>query len=184
MRTLLCVAALAACHPQPVIKPDRSPRRATAPEVDSDFSTAPGGMVANKDGAQVDLSGLWATQRVVLVFYIGQWCPHCQKQLADLNEHQGDLAKEGASVAAISADTVADAKLLHDKLALTFDLFSDDKLEVISKWGVEDYDTNVAKPATFIVETGGAISFRKIGTTQADRPTVDQLIAALRTKAP
>jgi peroxiredoxin len=111
---------------------------------------------------------------------MGHWCPHCQKQLGDLNAREKDFAELGATVAAISTDTAEDATALRERLGLGFELYSDPDLSVITKWGVADYTANIAKPATFIVEPGGTISYRHIGQNQTDRPTTDEVIKALQ----
>jgi peroxiredoxin len=114
-----------------------------------------------------------------VVFYMGGWCPHCQKQLGDLNNAQKQFSDRNVRIIAISADPVDAAAAMSSKLTLGFELYSDPDLAVIAKWGVEDYGANIARPATFIVEPGGNISFRKVGTKPEDRPTVDQILAAL-----
>jgi peroxiredoxin len=147
------------------------------PDIQQEVNTAPPSVVGGKDGASVDLASLWADKRVLLVFYMGHWCPHCQKQLAELNDHKAQFAANHTTIVAVSTDTPEDIAALETKLGLGFDVYSDPQLQTIGKWGVADYGANVAKPASFIVEPGGAISYRKIG--EGDRgATVDELIAA------
>ena len=179
MRVLVLFVALAACRPEKVVIPhDHS--RPVNPEVNHEVgSTAPESSVVHaRDGSNVELADLWAKKRVVLVFYMGHWCPHCQKQLGDLNEHQRDFVD--ATVIGVSSDTPDDAGALHDKLGLVFDIYSDADLSVIGRWGVADYGASIAKPATFVIQPGGQITFQKIGASQTDRPTVDELIAAAK----
>ena len=45
---------------------------------------------------------------------------------------------------------------------------------MIQQWGVAD-DSRAAKPSTFIVEPGGAITFRKVGANLNDRPKTDEM---------
>ena len=178
---MVFVVALVACRPERVASPYDQHTRSAGPEVTHDVSgAAPAAMVHARDGSPFDLASVWATQRVVLVFYMGHWCPHCQKQLGELNDHQKDFAELGVTTVAVSTDSPDDAAALKEKLGLTFELYSDTDLATITKWGVEDYDAQIAKPATFIIQPGGAITFRKVGTSQTDRPTVDELLAALR----
>jgi hypothetical protein len=53
------------------------------------------------------------------------------------------------------------------------------ELAVITKWGVEDFGKGISKPATFIVQPGGSITFRKIGEKPEDRPSSQQILDAL-----
>jgi peroxiredoxin len=59
-------------------------------------------------------------------------------------------------------------------------LYGDPELTVIQAWGVADFDKRVARPATFIVEPSGTISFRKVGETMNDSPKTDEVLAALQ----
>ena len=182
LTTLVALVTITACTPrQRVENPHAQHARGPDPDVDRDVTldVAPGGEVLARDGTSVDLGTLWVSQRAVVVFYMGHWCPHCQKQLGDLNEAQKQFTDRGVRIIAISSDPVADAAAMRDKLTLGFDLYSDPELSVIAKWGVEDYGSGIARPATFIVEPGGKISFRKVGTKPEDRPTIDQILGAL-----
>jgi peroxiredoxin len=179
MRCLLLLLALVACRHEPVLNPHKGKSKTATPEVEVTHGTAQPGTVTTRAGAPLDLATLWASQRVVVVFYRGHWCPHCKHQLEELNQHQKELAAREAIVVAISSDTPSDADGLHRKLSLAFELYSDPELAVITKWGVEDYGQGIARPATFIVEAGGAISYRKIGEKSSDHPSIGELLAAL-----
>jgi peroxiredoxin len=180
---LSLVLAFAACSkPRLVLQPqDRmpaaGPKGEDPPLVTNE--TAPAAVVQNRDGGNVDLASIWGTKRVLLVFYMGHWCPHCQKQLGELNERMADFGAKGVTIVAVSNDPADDMGALHDKLHLGFDLFTDPELATVTRWGALDAATNVARPSVFIIEPGGAISYRHIGESQTDRPTVDQLLAAL-----
>jgi peroxiredoxin len=179
---VIVMLGLVACTPAqvPLPPPDHTPPP-TDPTVQQEVSdTAPAGSVVHgKDGSAVDLASLWADKRVLLVFYMGHWCPHCQKQLGELNDHQADFTAHATTIIAVSTDTPEDATALKAKLGLAFDIYSDPDLQTIGKWGVADYGANVAKPATFIIQPGGAITFRKVGASQTDRPSVAELLSAL-----
>ena len=176
---------LAACRPEPVPhNPGRGPRGPVEEHVvdrDPTQSKAPDeSVVVRADGTQFDLATLWQKHRALVVFYMGGWCPHCKRQLETLQQYQKEISELDAVIVGVSADKPEDAKAFHDKLGLAYELVSDPDLTVIAKWGVEDVGQHLAYPATFIVEPGGAISFRKVGTGQTDRPTIEQIMTALR----
>lgn len=175
----LSVGMLLACTPAKV----QNPYKNTDPSrIDRDVTTsaAPDTPLRDRTGATISLADLWAKQRVVVVFYMGGWCPHCKKQLGDLDARQREFADAGAVIVGISADTPEDAAALQDELGLNFTLYGDPQLTAIGAWGVAETKANVAKPATFIVEPGGAISFRKVGADMNDRPSTDEVLAALQ----
>jgi peroxiredoxin len=178
------VTSTTACRPEKVVIP-HEPSRPAHGEVDRDVSgaaNAPAAIVHASDGSTFDLAQLWQKQRVVLVFYMGGWCPHCQKQLGELDAHLPDFSALDTTIVAVSSDAPGDAKALRDKLGLKFELYSDASLATIAAWGVEDFGANIARPATFVVEPGGAISFRKVGDKPTDRPTSADILAAIRAK--
>lgn len=183
VRPLLIVTALlvGACRPEPVLNPHKAQPAPVHAEVQRDLqdTDAPEGTVQNSSGAPLELASLWKAHRVVVVFYHGGWCPPCREQLTRLNDH---LREIDGTVIGISADEPQDAKALHDRLGLVFELYADPTLAVIQKWGVEDYGNSIAESATFIVEPGGKISYRKVGRGKGDHPSVDDLIAALHAR--
>jgi peroxiredoxin len=177
---LLVLLIFGACRPEsPPLNPYKGKQKGGPPPIEEAMAQAPAATVVKRDGTMIDLSEMWAKQKVVVVFYRGGWCPHCQKQLAMLQKEQKQFADSGAIILGISSDSVEDANKTRDKLGLNFELYSDPQLTVISKWGVEDVGQNIARPSTFIVEPGGMISYRKVGKSPADHPSVDELIAAL-----
>ena len=179
--SLVVASFIAACAPAPVLNPDKERRQQGKQDIERtvELDTAPGGIVTTRDGKSVDLATLWESQPVVVVFYRGHWCPHCQYQFGELQKHKQDFIDRGVNVVGISSDDPADLNTMRDKVGLTFDLYSDAGLVVIQKWGVEDFGNSIAKPATFIVNPGGSISFQKVGERPDDRPSVDQILAAL-----
>jgi peroxiredoxin len=184
VRGLFVLAVLVACSPAPVINPNKQPaKRPGRAEIEVKLEQAPETVVQKRDGSTFELATLWAEdqgQKVVVVFYRGGWCPHCQKQLAELQRHHRDFTDAGAIVVGISNEAGADATALRDKLELGYELYSDPELAAITRWGVEDYGAGIARPATFVVQPGGAITYRKVGENPADHPAMDELLAALR----
>jgi peroxiredoxin len=181
---MIVLAVLMACTPAPVLNPHKKPpRRPGSSEVQHTFAVAPDSMVKKRDGSAFDLSTLWdktKENKVVLVFYRGGWCPHCQKQMAELQAHYRDFNELKAIVVGVSNEAGPDMTAFRDKLGLGFELYSDPDLTMITKWGVEDVGAGIARPATFIIEPGGAIAYRKVGANPADHPKLDELLIALK----
>ena len=176
---VLLVVATACRAEQPPLNPYKDNARGGPPAVEQEPAAAPPATVTKRDGTQIDLATMWQTQKVLVVFYRGGWCPHCQKQLAELQTNQKKIADAGAIIVGISSDSTDDANKTRDKLGLNFELYSDPQLAVISQWGVEDVGSNIARPATFVVEPGGTITYRRIGKSPADHPSIEELVGAL-----
>lgn len=182
VRGTLLLVALAACTPARVENPHARAPRPVGGEVERDptASVAPAAVVQTRDGKPFDLATLWQDHKVVVVFYQGGWCPHCKKQLAELQQHYRDFADAQATVVGISNEPGADATTLRDELGLGFELYSDPDLAVITRWGVENFGAGTARSATFVIQPGGAISFRQVADSPADHASIDELVAALR----
>lgn len=81
-----------------------------------------------------------------------------------------------ATVIPISVDTPADSRALKEKLGLSFDLYKDTGGMVATNWGVFDPKSKFNLAATFVVDKGGKVAFRYLGTSKADRPSAQDLL--------
>src|ERR1700761_9642660 len=65
-------------------------------------------MFAAKDnsGKTLDLKTILKTHKaVVLLFYRGQWCPYCNKQMSHLQDSLKQLTDKGAYVVGVTPET-------------------------------------------------------------------------------
>jgi len=86
----------------------------------------------------------------------------------------------GLAVAAICVDTVEQNAAMVDKLLLPFPVLSDPDGEVIKAYDVwNPNEGGIAKPSLFLVLPGGSIAYRYVGRDFADRPSDDELFAAV-----
>ena len=85
------------------------------------------------------------------------------------------------SLVGISVDPIENNRAMVDKLLLSFPLLSDPEGRVIKEYGVwVDSEGGIARPSIFAVRRDGSIGWRYIGNDYADRPTDDELFAALK----
>jgi len=107
-----------------------------------------------------DLKGM----KVVLYFYPKDNTSGCTKEACAFNDNLKKLEKKGAVVIGVSADSVASHKKFSDKYALTFPLLSDEKKEMIKKYGVWKEKSMYGKKymgierTTFVIDGKGVIS--------------------------
>ena len=78
----------------------------------------------------------------------------------------------------VSLDTPKESRALKAKLGLTFDLMQDDHGVLTRALGIWDLSAWVARPSTLVV-TDGKVTWAYVGADKKDRPTVDQIRAAL-----
>lgn len=163
---------------------------------------APAFELLNHNEKLISSDELLSRGRVVLCFVRGRWCPFCVGQLEAMNLIVPQLKQAGASLVAISPQTVQQNFFMHDQHKLGFDLLSDPGNRVARQFGlvyrVPDYQQAVYKrvfvnlpfvngdeswelpiPATFILERDGAISYASASEDYTDRPEPASILQRL-----
>lgn len=142
-------------------------------------STVPSFELPDQQDYPWSLSGQLEVCPVVLVFYRGDWCPYCNGQLASYARKWDEFERRGAQLAGISVDPPANNAGMVGKLRVPYPLLSDAKGEVARACGLWDEKENVATPAVVVVDRSGEVSYLYSGSDFADRPTDEELFAAL-----
>jgi thioredoxin-dependent peroxiredoxin len=124
---------------------------------------APDFSLQTGDGKEMSLKDLKG-MKVVLYFYPKDNTSGCTKEACAFNDHLKVLEKKGAIVIGVSADSVASHKKFADKYSLIFPLLSDEKKEMIKKYGVWKEKSMYGKKymgierTTFVIDEKGVIS--------------------------
>jgi peroxiredoxin len=142
-------------------------------------AAAPDFSLPTADGGSFSLASARAEGPVVLVFFRGHWCPHCRKQLSELEARKADFAAQGAKLVVVSVDGPEDSAKLAEKLTLTLPIASDPKAEVLAAYEVVDVANGIALPATYVIDGAGTVRYLYLGDKAADRPPVDDVLAAV-----
>jgi peroxiredoxin Q/BCP len=86
----------------------------------------------------------------------------------------------GVQVVGIVVDSVEQNRAMVDKLLLPFPLLSDPEGRVIREWGVwTDAEGGLARPSLFLLQPPSAVVYDYRGTDFADRPTDEEVWAAI-----
>lgn len=104
--------------------------------------TVPAISVLDQAGKTVDLTATIKQKPTVLVFYRGGWCPYCNTQLAGLQQVEGEFAKLGYQIIAISPEAplaVSKSQQSTKDVALSYTLLSDEKLSAAKAFGIAYY---------------------------------------------
>lgn len=136
----------------------------------------------NQDSVPWVLSEKLDQGPVVLIFYRGDWCPYCRKQLAELDTFKNELQKRHAQVAAIAPDGIERYKVLHSELGLHFDLLHDENALLIKNFGLYDEGTSTAWPAVYILQEQGGevkVAWVSLAETYKIREQPKLILAAL-----
>jgi peroxiredoxin len=95
-----------------------------------------------------------------------------------------DIQNAGAEIIAVSVDTIEESALLAAGLGLEFPLLSDVERQAILDWGLVHEGGKpgggaIARPAIFIVEPDGRISWRSLTENYRVRVHPEHVLDAL-----
>ncbi len=99
----------------------------------------------DQNGQQFSLQAALKKGDVVLMFYRGQWCPYCNKQMSQMNDSLSTITGKGATVVAISPEIQENVVKTIEKTKASFPVISDVKMQIM-----KDYKVNFAVPQATI----------------------------------
>jgi peroxiredoxin len=167
---------------------------------------APEFELQDHDGKVLSSVDLLAKGRIVLCFIRGRWCPFCVGQMEALSLVLPEIEQAGATLVAISPQTVRQSFFMHDQHRLRFPLLSDSGNEVARQFGLTyrvneeqesvyrrafvnvpfangDESWELPVPATFIVERDGTVLYASANEDYTERPEPADIVDALRRQA-
>lgn len=130
---------------------------------------APAFTLCNAEGKKVSLKDFLG-KKVVLYFYPKDMTSGCTKEACDFRDSFPAFGKVDSAVIGISADSADLHKRFIQKNGLPFELLSDEKKEVLAKYGVWKEKSMYGKKfmgierSTFVIDEKGIIrkEFRKV----------------------
>jgi peroxiredoxin len=154
------------------------------------------------DGSTVSLKKALKKGPVVLLFYRGQWCPYCNKQLKQMEDSLAFIKGKGAQVFAITPETGENVMKTVAKTKASFPVLSDSGLAIMTAYKVafkvddktvekyKGYGIDFAKangangatlpvPAVYIINKKGVITYRYFDTDYSKRPSVKDILEQL-----
>src|SRR5712671_4670942 len=163
---------------------------------------APEFEVQDHDGRNLSSVDLLARGRLVLCFIRGRWCPFCVGQMEAMNLVLPEIERAGATLVAISPQTVRQSFFMHDQHKLRFPLLSDPGNEVARQFGLTyrvneeqqgvyrrafvnlpfangDDSWQLPIPATFILERDGTVLYVSANEDYTERPEPREILRVL-----
>ncbi len=157
----------------------------------------------DQNGAEVSLLKLRKKGPVVVVFYRGNWCPYCSRELKRLQDSLSLLTEKGATVIAITPETSEGITKTVEKTGATFPIVYDEEMKIAKAYAVSfkvddrtvaryknsDIDllkTNGQKeaylpvPAVYIINRDGAITYRYFESDYRKRVSVKELLENIK----
>ena len=163
---------------------------------------APDFTTADQNGKKLQLKKLLKKGDVVLVFYRGQWCPFCNKQLSKINDSLSFIKAKGATVIAVTPETADNIKTTISKTKVTYSIVEDKGMAVMKEYKVNfavdektiakyknygidfnkangDNGANLPVPATYIIGKDGKIKYAFFNADYTKRASVKDILENL-----
>ena len=164
-------------------------------------AAAPDFTLNDQAGKPFQLKQTNREKTVVLIFYRGQWCPYCSKQIKGLQDSMQLIADKGATVVAITPEIPANVQKTIEKTKAAFPILTDEGLKVMNQYKVAfavdektierykrfniDFNeangangANLPVPAVYIIRNG-KIVWRYFDADYRKRPSVNEIAAQL-----
>jgi peroxiredoxin len=165
-------------------------------------SKIPEFQLQDHDGESVSSSDLLSKGRLVLCFIRGRWCPFCVGQMEAMNLMLPEIEQAGATLAAISPQTVQQSFFMRDQHKLRFPLLSDAGNKVARQFGLTyrvpdeqkaiyqrafvnlpfvngDASWELPIPATYIIERDGTVLYAYANEDYTERPEPENIVRFL-----
>ena len=153
----------------------------------------------DQNGKTVTLKQALKNGPVVILFYRGQWCPFCNKQLSHFSDSLQMIIEKGASLLAITPETEENVKKTVEKTRSSFSVLEDKGMAIMKMYKVNfsvdentitkykgygiDFDkangsngANLPVPATYIIGKDGIIKYVFFNTDYRQRASVYDIL--------
>ena len=117
-------------------------------------------------------------ERVVLLFYPGDFTPVCTKQFCSYAERAEDMSSLDATVVGISDQDIDSHSKFVDENGIPVPLLTDPDKKVAKAYGASAPVVGTRR-ATVIVDAAGKIAYKHVHTLGLDFQTVDDIREAL-----
>jgi|SRR3984885_2977330 peroxiredoxin len=154
------------------------------------------------DGKSASSSDLLARGRLVLCFIRGRWCPFCVAQMEAMNLILPEIERAGATLVAISPQTVKQSFFMHDQHKLRFPLLSDASNDLARQFGLTyrvpdeqravyqrafvnlpfvngDNRWELPIPAVYVIDCDGSVLYASANEDYTERPEPAELVRLL-----
>lgn len=160
---------------------------------------APDFTSTDQNGQKINLEKQRKKGNVVLVFYRGQWCPYCNKELKQLEDSIGLIKQKGATVLAITPELPENISKTIEKTKASYSILYDEGLKIMNDYKVAfkvddktvekykgygidflkangDNGANLPVPAVYVVNKKGKIVYRFFDVDYKKRSSIKDIL--------
>lgn len=162
-------------------------------------SKAPDFKGKDQNGKEIRLKDLLKQGKVVLVFYRGEWCPYCNKELSKLQDSLQMIIDKGATLVAVSPEMPENISKTVEKTKASYSILHDEGLKIMKAYDVEfevpentitryrnaglDIEKNNGEngkylpvPAIYVIDKESTITYRFFEPDYKKRPSVQEIL--------
>jgi peroxiredoxin len=166
-------------------------------------SKAPEFKGTDQSGVALSLKDLRKKGPVVLLFYRGNWCPYCNKELKRFQDSLNLITEKGAQLIAITPEGSEGLAKTVEKTGAVFPILTDTDMKISKSYAVA-YDVDdrtlgryknagidlltlngqkqaqLPVPAVYIINKEGAVSYRYFDADYRKRVSVKEILSELK----
>jgi len=165
-------------------------------------SKAPDFKAKDQNGKEIRLKDLLKQGKVVLVFYRGEWCPYCNRELSRMQDSLQLIKDKGATLVAVSPEKPENISKTIEKTKAEYSILYDEGLKIMKAYEVEyevpentltryrNTGIDIEKkngnngkylpvPAVYIIDKESTIIYRFFEPDYKKRPSVLELLKYL-----
>jgi len=160
---------------------------------------APGFSAKNQEGKVINLKDQLKNGAVVLIFYRGEWCPYCNKQLKNLEDSLSLITAKGGTLIAVTPEKPGNIIKTIGKTKVTYPVLFDDGLKIMKSYdvafavdtktierykgyGIDFNDVNGSNganlpvPAVYVINKKGKIVYKYFDANYKNRASVQDIL--------
>ncbi len=150
-------------------------------------------------GRSIKTTELLPDQKILLIFYRGNWCPHCKKHLAKLQDNIEELSDKNVKVLVVTPEKVEKTKETSKNWNASYSILHDANNEIMEAYhvafevnpsNVPNYFEAVSKmvaenngadnmvlpvPATYLIGNDGKIMYVQFDPDYKNRSDFDEI---------
>jgi peroxiredoxin len=147
---------------------------------ESDLTAAPPFVLPNQKGRRQSLQDYLQRGPVLLAFHRGTWCPNCRRKFGELAKNSPEYVARGVQVVTVVAQASDVVRRYVEDSGVPFNILIDESRDVLKAYGVWHrlgLDAwNIARPALFLIDRGGAIHYSFVSERQDEFPTHEDIL--------
>ncbi len=157
----------------------------------------------DQNGKVIDSEKILKNEKILLVFYRGNWCPHCKKHLGELEKNLSALQEKGVFVLVVTPESEEKTRETQEKFETSFSIVHDSGNQIMKDYKVafdvnetnvpnyydkitelvNEYNSESEKvlpvPATYLIGTDGRIEYVQYDPDYKNRSDISEIVESL-----